>query len=157
MDYLIISILIVLGNLLSDVVLVVVINPRRASHRIKSEILHDRSFQIDLMTSLTSPEILPIYDPLLEKLRQKLQGSAIQQMGQVALGEKEIGKALLADVKESSLEGDLLLEGLKISSPNLYKLAQRRPELIPKILERARSMGLMGQSLSDSSGFDPYH
>ncbi len=62
---------------------------------------------------------------------------------------------MLEDIKESSLEGELLLEGLKMASPKLFKLAQRRPELIPVILEKARGVGILKDSNSAMSS-DPY-
>ena len=99
MDYLIISFVVVLGNLITDFFFVLVLNPRRAANRIKSEILTDTRFQRDFMGALTTSDMLPIYDPVLEKLRQKLQGGLMHSQGQEALATKEIGKALLEDVK----------------------------------------------------------
>ena len=155
MDYLEVSILVVLGNIVSDIFFVLVLNPRRAANRIKSEIIRDDKFRSDFIDVLTDPKILPKYDPVLDKLTQKLKGIMIQPLGQDAIAEKAIGGAILEDVAEQSPEMELLIEGLKKMSPNLYKLAKRRPELIPSIIERARRIGFIDGNL-DIGGSDPY-
>lgn len=156
MDYLLVSLLVVLGNIVSDIFFVLILNPRRGANRIKSEIISDQKFRNDFIKLLTSDDTIYLYDPLLDKLNQKLRGTLIQPLGQEAIGEKQIGAAILEDVKEQSPEMELLVEGLRIASPNLYKLAKRRPDLIPAILDRARRMGFIPDDKGNMGGFDPY-
>jgi hypothetical protein len=155
-NYLIVSLLVVLGNIASDIFFVLVLNPQKSANRIKSEIIQDKKFRVDFIKLLTDEDILSLYDPILDKLNLKLRGSLIQPLGQEAIAEKQIGAAILEDVKEQSPEMELLVEGLRIASPNLYKLAKRRPDLIPAILDRARRMGFIPDSKDNMGGFDPY-
>jgi hypothetical protein len=156
MDYLLVSLLVILGNVASDIFFVLVLNPRRSANRIKSEIIQDKKFRVDFIELLTDEEIIHLYDPLLDRLNLKIRGMQIQPLGQEAIAEKQIGAAILEDVKEKSPEMELLVEGLRIASPNLYKLAKRRPDLIPAILDRARRMGFIPDHKDNMEGFDPY-
>lgn len=155
MNYLEVSILVILGNIVSDIFFVLVLNPRRAANRIKSEIISDKKFRNDFIDLLTDDELLSKYDPVLDRLSMKLKGIMIQPLGQEAIAEKAIGSAVLEDIKEQGPEMELLIEGLRVSSPNLYKLAKRRPDLIPAILDRARKIGFIPGE-EGGGGFDPY-
>ena len=155
MNYLEVSILVILGNIVSDIFFVLVLNPRRAANRIKSEIISDKKFRNDFIDLLTDDELLSKYDPVLDRLSMKLKGIMIQPLGQEAIAEKAIGSAVLEDIKEQGPEMELLIEGLRVASPNLYKLAKRRPDLIPAILDRARKIGFIPGE-EGGGGFDPY-
>ena len=159
MNILIEALIIALANMLVDFVFVLLLNPRRATKRIKSEIASDSEFRHTFVRNLLSEDMLSLYDPILDKLNQKIRGSLIQPLGQVGIEEKMIGKALVEDMKEKSPEYEIVLDVLKDNSPTLYKLALKRPDLIPKIIEKARGMGIPIPSIEDGQdniGENPY-
>jgi len=145
-DYLYLIIIAVLSNAGVDFLLVLVLNPKKASNKVKMAILEDDQFINAVIERLVSDEVLDKYDPVFDRLSAKIRGQALHFQGQEAILEKAINKEITQTMETEDPKISLALETIRAVNPNLAKRLEKNPLLIPKALEKLQQLGLIKSS-----------
>jgi hypothetical protein len=150
-DYLYLILVAVLSNAGVDFLLVLVLNPKKASDKVKIAILEDDQFINAVIDRLVDPDILPKYDPIFDRLNDKIKGQALHSIGQEAILDKAINKEITQSMEIENPEIALALESIRAINPNLAKRLEKNPLLIPKAVEKLKQLGLLKNSSENNT------
>lgn len=150
MDILLIIGGVILGDAIVMAAFVLLLNPRLGAAATKTAILSDREFFHEianrLVDHLMNPENQTKFEPLLEKLRQKIQGTMLTDKAMDAT----IDRMISTSIKEENPDIAMAVDAVKSVSPKYGRFLEKHPELAPRILDRLQKRGLLPMGEDDS-------
>lgn len=120
------------------VVTVLVINPKSTTQKVKKTILDDKAFISSVVKEIVSVD-QSIYDPLMERFRQKMLGT-INALENNILPPSEV-KAITKDLAQDVLNQNPEIMTLLDMFPSVKKRVMANPALINTVLELMQRMG----------------